>query len=75
MDAKSVKAINRGTYIKTTNVKNICIRDLYTSRSISIKNVFFTKDVYIKGAFVRNTCIGNTCAKSISAIKYLVMYL
>lgn len=55
-NSKGTKGTNRVIYIKVANIGSTCIRDTY-ARSISPKNTFFARGVYVKGTFVRGICI------------------
>lgn len=39
---KNFKNINRDTYIKTISIRSICTRDTYASKTIGIRDIFFT---------------------------------
>lgn len=84
---KNAKNINKNTYIKVTNIRNICIRKTYI-KVICIKDAFFTinvsfkvvnpkiisiKDINIQNIYIRSISI--TIASGISAIKILKIYL
>lgn len=43
-NSKNTKNINKIAYIKTVSIKSTYTKDIYTSRNIGTKNIFFAKD-------------------------------
>lgn len=60
----------KSAYIKIVDIRNIYIKNIYTSKNTAARDAFFIGSICVKNAFVEDICINN-----ISIVNYLEMYL